>query len=201
MSSSLKVTVVPATSRKRIWLHTMEIQQRYYPDVLRKPQPFPIDDFYEYVMIEDFGIDVGPSDDLVHDEGLTRPSNKNERPECLLRRDVWELLHQGNGRARFTAAHECGHGIMHTPYLKAHLARGTQPEMRRREEIPRYLDPEWQAFEFAGSLLMPTSAVVAFVNRYGADVEGMTKAFMVSYSAAETRLGILHRVGILPKAA
>ena len=81
------------------------------------------------------------STDKMKLEAVTLP-NENR---ILIREDVYNLAAKGQGRARFTIAHEIGHILLHSDKHVSY-ARG---------EIPKYCDPEWQADAFAGEFLMP----------------------------------------------
>lgn len=66
-----------------------------------------------------------------------------------IRRDVYERAVKGMPRDRFTLCHELGHYLLHQPQFMSY-ARG---------EIPRYMQPEWQANTFAGELMAPYDLV------------------------------------------
>lgn len=85
---------------------------------------------------------VVPDSELKGVLGLTLPSGK-----IRLRESVYEGAYDGNGRDRFTVAHEIGHGIMHRNYIG--LARPADSTTKT------YCKSEWQANEFAGRLLLP----------------------------------------------
>lgn len=107
---------------------------------------FPIMDVLERVLDQMLGhiqLEVGSKADMGIAEGHTCP--KGEFIE--LREDVYEGAWAGNGRARFTAAHELGHLILHS---NAPLARA-----RPGEEIASFRRSEPQANQFAAELLMP----------------------------------------------
>lgn len=78
-------------------------------------------------------------------EGLT----DTQRPIIKLRNSVYQALERGDGRARFTAAHEFGHLVLHCG-LPTYRAFSDQYQ-------PLY-DPERQANIFAAAFLMPAKA-------------------------------------------
>lgn len=117
-------------------------------------------------------------------------------------------------RYRFTAGHECGHLVFHTPYFKRlSLFRrllGLENEMVMqclRMDLPsskkRGLKTdndwmEWQANQFSGSFLMPKTAVLSVLDDFGTDSTGvfnalneMTSIFNVSHEAVLNRLRTL----------
>ena len=98
-----------------------------------------------------------------------------------LREDVYRDACRGDGRARFTVAHELGHLVLHT---NQPLRRATHGELKP------YLSSEWQADMFAAQLLMPAKffswvdTEQAIIQRHG-----------VSYTAASKRLDYLKKKG------
>ncbi len=104
----------------------------------------PIMELLEFVLpevISDFFIDVCDPRDIDGDEARAIPSNN----QILFREDVYEAACVDHGRARFTAAHELGHYVLHNQVSFARSSAGQ----------PIYRDAEWQADVFAGALLMP----------------------------------------------
>ena len=194
MSNARQVPRVPGLSRNKIEAAADQVVRHFHPELWSEPGPIPVRDFLEY-SLRTLNIDYGVSDKLgLGVEGMTYPRGQNrDRPEIVLSADVMQDLYDDLPRARFTTAHEIAHGILHARHLKAALVEGRRLALFRRQELPRYEDPEWQGHVFAGAYLMPTRAVQAHVTRWGADPGTLAEAFNVSYSAAETRLYYLGR--------
>ena len=76
----------------------------------------------------------------------------------------------GDGRHRFTLAHELAHWYLHSN--KAVLARNTQ------DTFPKYCDSEWQANTFASMLLMEPALIKNM------PIEQIVERCSVSYQAA-----------------
>ena len=114
-------------------------------------------------------------------------------------------------RYRFTAGHECGHLVFHTPYFdRLALIRrlwGVKNEMvmqclrmdlpsSKKRELKTDNDwMEWQANQFSGSFLMPKTAVLSVLDDFGTDSIGvfnalnaMASIFNVSHEAVLNRL-------------
>ncbi len=91
---------------------------------------------------DSFVFEVLGRDEMGNDEGRVI-AGKNS---IILRVDVYDAACQGDGRGRFTAAHELGHYLMHQ---EISFARA------REENEPIYSDAEWQADAFAGNLMIP----------------------------------------------
>lgn len=140
---------------------------------------FPVMTVLERILdhkLELLSLEVGSRDEMGDAEGFTCPEGSFIR----LRDDVYRKAWEGNGRARFTAAHELGHYVLHAG---APLAR-----VKQSERYPPYRLSEPQANVFAASILMPrrffTEAEDAstVANRHG-----------VSREAANNRLKYLRR--------
>lgn len=115
---------------------------------------FPIMDVLEFrlqKLLPDYFLRIGDAGTMGGDEGRVHAGES----WIMLRQDVYEGAWNGQGRHRFTAAHELGHYLLHR---NAGMAR------MREDHQPIYRDAEWQADEFAGSLLMSPRHRTSFVN-------------------------------------
>jgi transcriptional regulator with XRE-family HTH domain len=121
--------------------------------------------------------------------------------EIGIREDVWMMAEAGDGRARFTMAHELGHAVLHGNDLRQKDARAfrdvTCTATAGDKLIPGmkiYQSPEWQANVFASAFLMPKDAVKSWVNSEQCQnpdyltIEQLSQQFKVSYQAARIRL-------------
>lgn len=117
--------------------------------------------------------------------GLTDP----DQLIMLIREDVYVGACQGQGRDRFTLAHELGHLLLHGGgrYLER-----ADPNVRRVPTHAKYEDSEWQADTFAAELLMP----IHVVKKCTSAVELAARAG-VSHRAAEVRFSVLKQEGVL----
>ncbi|MFD1260638.1 ImmA/IrrE family metallo-endopeptidase [Entomomonas asaccharolytica] len=105
-----------------------------------------------------------------------------------LREDVYDGACFGNGRDRFTAAHELGHYIFHRDYI------GLLHRQICTSETKSYCNSEWQANTFASELLMP-----ACLFERCRCIEEVQEYLGVTYSAAIARNDILLRDGLITK--
>lgn len=96
------------------------------------------------------------------------------KPQIVFRQTTYDALMEGNVRARFTAAHELGHLLMHSGE-HIHYARA----LRHTSE---QVDPEWQADCFAAAFLMPEDAF-----RECCSNEEAQERFGVGFRAANLR--------------
>ncbi|MCZ8080077.1 MAG: ImmA/IrrE family metallo-endopeptidase [Rhodobacteraceae bacterium] len=123
---------------------------------------------------------VWSKSEMGHLEGLTCPQGTFIR----FREDVYQRACDGDGRARFTFAHELGHLVLHR---NAPLARAS-----KRDGTPSYMLAEPQANRFAVALLMPKNHI------FKADESGdLVRRFGVSWEAASHRLSDLRKKGVV----
>jgi transcriptional regulator with XRE-family HTH domain len=143
---------------------------------------FPIVPILEWAMPTidpDFVLAIWEKEEMGDDEGLV-PLGKNT---LILRKDVYDGACQNAGRHRFTACHEFAHYLMHR---KIRLARASS------DDDPIYIDSEWQADEFAGTLLMSPRHAVRFES-----AAEMAEACGVSRHAAEVMWSKYQKEGII----
>lgn len=150
---------------------------------------FPIIEVIEYQLqkiFPDFLFDVQDEFEMRKDEGRV-PIGKCQ---LILREDVYVAACRGDGRARFTAAHEFLHFLLHRNVSFA----------RARDDTDKiYCDSEWQADEFAGALLMCTN----HANLFASSEEAATKCAISKHAASVmwskyVKAGIInHQVALL----
>jgi len=172
---------VPSISWAEIDDLTENLRRQY--NQLNTPY-FRILEILELVMSNDqkmFQIEVVSKDDMRTEYATTHQDGRHLR----IREDVYIRASRGEGRARFTLAHELGHLIMHCCGIEVFaLASG--------EYVPAYRHSEKQADYFAASLLMPKKYFSAsdtpelVQNRHG-----------VSLDAARIRLRYLRNKGFI----
>lgn len=110
--------------------------------------------------------------------------------EIVLGSKTYDCLEGQQPRARFSLAHEIGHAALHTVELiEGALSRAQEPAVVD-EDIPAYMDMEWQANAFASALLMPAMALVKLDTAGRLCVEVVCEDFGVSKTSARIRLDI-----------
>lgn len=125
-------------------------------------------------MVGVLNLEIVEDDELKGEEARTYP-NKNR---IVLTNSVYDGALSGDGRARFTIAHELGHLNMH---------KGIEPAFSRGDHQV-YEDSEWQADTFASEFLMDSRFISSFDT-----AEDLVKKFGVSYTAACMRLKKIKR--------
>jgi len=104
-----------------------------------------------------------------------------EEDTIFIRRSVYDGAFYGEGRPRFTLAHELGH------YFLMRVFGVRFYSIAPDAELPTYKDPEWQADRFAAEFLAPSHLIV------GMTAQGIASTFGLSRSAAEARLRAVQR--------
>lgn len=144
----------------------MGLGEKDYFDVVR------FIEYYLHEIFPDFYLEIVPIHKMPFKYAEAIPETK-----CIkIREDVYDGAVNGNPRDRFTLAHEIGHLWLHRPG-RITLARST-----KKEEIPAYKCPEWQANTFAGELLVPPSGTTDM------NVENVIEKFGVSYQVASIQM-------------
>jgi Zn-dependent peptidase ImmA (M78 family) len=106
----------------------------------------PVVDVLEKVLDYQLGMvrfEVGDYAEMAGAEGLTDPNGQF----IQIREDVYVAAVAGDGRARFTVAHELGHFFLHTGIPLARSFKGDGVDAFRKSEP--------QANQFAAEFLMP----------------------------------------------
>ncbi|MEM2493681.1 MAG: ImmA/IrrE family metallo-endopeptidase [Nitrososphaerota archaeon] len=193
--AGLHVPRVPGIGHLQAERLGLRIVRDYRADLLVRPIPFPVEDFFEFYLFERYRLRTGPADLPPWIEGITYPDGT-----ICISASTYEALYKGHPRARFTAVHEAVHGILHRPFLQ-HLQRewvdGRHITLYRRHELPPYTDPEWQANRIAEAILMPLPVVLDLIRQHGPDPWRLAVTFNVSYSAARVRISHLRRLGLI----
>ena len=133
------------TSKREIAEYTRSLRRNVG---LENESFFPVMEYLEIFLqdkLMDLTLDIVPFSDMPFKEGETIPGQNTIR----IREDVYNAACEGDGRARFTVAHEIGHFLLHTPDSIA-LCR-----MEEGTKFRPFEDPEWQANTFASELLAP----------------------------------------------
>jgi hypothetical protein len=181
---------VKPTSWAAIERHTIKVLAFMYPDCLTSPTPTPVEHFIEIGLSHHLGIELNVREDLPMDvEGVLIPRKNGDPPRLHLPLATYEGMHAGNRRDRFTAAHECGHAVLHSRQITEALVSGKSEGLfRRRRDIPSYRDPECQANVFASRFLIPGVTLRMAIQSVGLDVVELADIFKVSKEAMLYRL-------------
>ena len=146
-----------------------------------EPQ-FPIMDVLELILdnkLDVLRLEIWEDKHLQGAEGLTFKDDEGV-DRIVLPESVYSKALDGDGRSRFTAAHELGHWVLHSRCV---LTRVSEKDLRGAFE-----NSEWQANCFAAEILMPTDFVYADDGTFD-----LVERFAVSNAAAENRLRSLRK--------
>lgn len=186
--------VIPPKSRAAIELIANKIAMNYQPDSLLGDNPFNVELFAELDLEDDFKVRFDISDGLPFGVlGLTDPING---VLSVPKQSAEDESIAGRRRYRSTLAHEIGHSLLHVrPIQRAGLSQifsqQKGPTLYRADaNIEPFRDPEWQAWEFAGSILMPKRALLKSIDE-GASVNDLAQIFDVNAAFVTSRLGKL----------
>ena len=128
------------------------------PDTLLEPKSLDLVSMID-ILLPEYGIHVCPAshEEIGDRAGATDPQGDGEI-DILVSEDVWNSIDQSPPAchfARTTVSHEIGHAVLHVPVLRRRLLLEDALNRIQRSNLQAYLDPEWQAWMFAGSILMP----------------------------------------------
>jgi transcriptional regulator with XRE-family HTH domain len=157
---------VPPLSRAKIETFAANVRNRFGCTDLHWFPIVEVIEFWMIALVPDFVFEVWGREVMGEDEGRVVPPYNT----LILREDVYEKACKKDGRARFTAAHELAHFLMHHDVT---FARASS------DDEPIYCDAEWQADTFAGHLMIPRH-----LYRVGASAEETSIAFGTSAQAA-----------------
>ena len=142
---------------------------------------FPVINFIENVLTN---VDAGFNYEYV--SKIDMPPNtyayyNSTENVMYIRDDVYDAACMGDGRHRFTLAHEIGHYLLHSEGVC--LSRSVN-----ESEIKPYLNPEWQANTFASALLMPRSLIKSMTVKQIADECGTSfQAASIAYKKSRVQ--------------
>jgi Zn-dependent peptidase ImmA (M78 family) len=187
--------LVPAKPRSRndIESFALDIIKRYQSEVLIKDERFDIMRFFD---VELESISQVKTDYLPLDDGIYGYTDSDEMI-CVISRDLAEDPWQ-EYFCRSTMAHETGHALLHVLDYKRKKAilrsvhkKDHQLRMYHEKDIVTYKNPEWQAWRFAGAILMPAPAFIMAV-KDGYDVWRLSERFGVNPKFVYSRLKALN---------
>lgn len=185
--------LVPARPRKKVEIDDLahSIIRAVQPSALKTPEKFEIERFFDCYLEEMTGVktDYRKLEDGIY--GYT----DSDRMECVISSDLAED-YLSEFFCRSTMAHEGGHALMHVMDYRIKKAilhsihrKDHQLRVFREKDIKIYMNPEWQAWRFAGSILMPEVTFTlahqsGFSERELSETFGVNPAFIRSRKKA-----------------
>ncbi len=185
-----KVLVATPRSGHEIDQMALKIVADYQPKMLTELQQFDVKRFFECELeaLTSIKFDYQILQNSVH--GVT----DIERMECV----VCSTLLDNPSQIKFlrsTIAHELGHCFLHVPefrrrkQLAKFINNDENATLQRRSEdnIPLYVNPEWQAFRFGGALLIPRPSLELALKRGINDENDLCEIFNVHLPFMQSR--------------
>jgi len=186
-----KYPPVPAKSWAEVDFEARRAWEQLFSSAEDFFKPLAMLEVFEDGLKKIFGIGYGVENLPFGEEGKFNFATN----EIVLDEGVYYDLTRDGRRARFTLAHEIGHGLMHGGFMRA--TGGRAPALKR-SSIPAYKDPECQANRYASEFLMPTQLVLEHIRR-GADVCEIPQIFRTSNKATRIKLEDLYKKGLIKK--
>lgn len=187
----------PGLSRDDINRFTLRILECVQPRVTRGKEAFDVDRFIE-ILEDEMSIDFDFTYDLPSEvHGCTATIDNKVLIQAELADDPWQIRY-----LRSTVTHECGHVLLHLPLLRKFSQEKTFTQKKMENQglnlysnKPKevYKDPEWQAWEFTGSILMPKPALVTLAES-GMSLRDMADHFIVNKVFLRSRMKKLKMV-------
>ena len=183
--------IIPANPRSRADIDSfaMSLLYGFQRNAIDNPEPVDIELFFEIHLPS---IAAGVVTDYKNLPPEIHGYTDIERGKIVISRDLVEDPRQERF-FRSTTAHESYHGLVHIPEFRAKKALSKlihgkdhgNLRLYRASEIKTYCNPEWQAWRFAGTFLMPESAFRKAASRrcdeiYLADLFNINPAFIRS---------------------
>lgn len=199
MSRLELVLPVAAKSRKQVQSCARGVLQEFAPDRLQRPGPLDYQRLIDEYLPQQKKIDVYPvtAEEMELSEGLTRVNyDAPTRIQILVPFNTYDALFEDRretNRARSTLAHEIGHAIQHGRFLRRmRNDKEAVPLHRQRGHLQAFEDPEWQAWTFAGELLLPMGVLRQL---HGCSITEVAVTFGVSEPMVEQTIYRLRTLG------
>lgn len=191
---SLRVPVASPRSGAEIDAIALKIIKKFQPEILDEPAPFNIERFFECELERISGVKSDYRRDLPSGIYGYTDSDTMESVICSdLLDDPLQIKF-----TKSTIAHETGHVLIHVPEFRRkkallrsiHDKEHVSLRLHRQANVKVFMNPEWQAWRFAGALLMPTPTFKAGVIK-GLDELDLSELFQVNPAFVRTRLRAL----------
>lgn len=191
-----KVPVVPPKSKEHIEQEVRLFLARTQPDALSSSLPVDVETIFEIDLPQCLpGLRTGYTD-LLHIGANVMGFTDAGRKISLVDKTLYESdTPVAQRRFRATVAHEVAHCVLHLPILNFQSTTSLKYcELYRadRNSIKPYVDPEWQAWKFAGALLMPKERILELFSQ-GWNEHQLAEHFDVNPAFVRARIGSLKK--------
>jgi Zn-dependent peptidase ImmA (M78 family) len=188
----VKSIVVQGMSRSKIEQDATSLLKRIQPKAYYEDEATDVEYIFEFYLGDEYGIKTGYTD-LSSLPGDVMGYTDAAKKICLIDKTLIDSEFPVTiRRCRSTIGHEVGHCILHVPAIRDYiscLSRNQADAFHRKEksQIKAYEDPEWQAWEYAGALLMPRNRVLKYAEA-GLTTKQMADRFDVNGAFMNYRL-------------
>jgi len=190
-----RVPVVPGLSRNLIESKAVLLLQEIQPEALYGQCPTKVEEIFEFYIPDRYNMETGYEDlSILGDNilGYTDAKKKVSVVDKTLSDSTEQSMLR---RFRATVAHEIFHCMYHVPILNSFRSsslfeNGETLHRADRSKIKPFLDPEWQAWEFARACLMPRRLVIQYYEEGYSRYE-MAAEFDVNPAFVDVRLSTL----------
>ncbi|QOI45234.1 ImmA/IrrE family metallo-endopeptidase (plasmid) [Leptospira interrogans serovar Canicola] len=189
MVSNHLVPIVKPLSRININSKAAAFMKTNFPDAMLRPEKIDLFRFLDGGGLRKYGFEFGVEEMPTNMEGYVDFIHKL----LMLSTEIYYSLEKGIPRSRFTAAHEIGHVMLHNRQISDRVADYGIVQKAYRKSIPNFKNPEWQADEYAASILMPVNHCVNAYNEDNLNPSWFVENFGVSYQAAKIRCENINR--------
>jgi len=198
-----KVPIVAPLSRKQIE-EDARVFLKKFSSALKYPSSVDVEKIYEIILPKIIdGLNTGYVDLSKigpNVMGYTDASKKVSYVDIKLYELSIERPRSVEARRfRATVAHEIGHCFYHIHQLETFKSFSGNEDgvflRAYRSEIPAYRDPEWQAWEYASALLMPSQHVFTLLSQ-GKDIYELAEIFDVNPAFVKARIKKLKKIKI-----
>ncbi|HEX8397507.1 MAG TPA: XRE family transcriptional regulator [Pyrinomonadaceae bacterium] len=169
--------------------HIIEIFQS---DMLTKPEPFKVEHFFECQFYQYFKVWSDYRDLQPNVHGYLNIEELHVVINAQLAENQNDTVQRRFLRS--TIAHELGHYFLHEPEFRVRMQLeefADSDDASQNKHIPVYADPEWQAWRFAGALLMPKPSLEAALKLGCNTTEELCDVFAVNPAFMNSRLRAL----------
>jgi len=187
-----KAIVVPGRSKTDIEQSAIRMLSQFLPSAIKQPETVNIEYLFEIVIPEHYKIKTEYCDLSGLGYNVLGYTNAQLKKSFIDKSLSDYEDHSTRRLFRSTVAHEIKHCVKHVQilnYFKSICTDKDDDNLYRREKstIKPYEDPEWQAWFFAGALLMPSHHILTLHKR-GCSVGEMADIFDVNPAFVSSRI-------------
>jgi Zn-dependent peptidase ImmA (M78 family) len=186
--------IVPARARSRADIegYALNLLREHQPEVIKGDSAFEIERFFDCELERLSGVDPDYQNLEFGIYGYTDSESKTCVISAELAIDPWQVRF-----LRSTIAHETYHALVHVSEFRRKKAiltsiHGKDHSLRmyRESEVKPYMNPEWQAWRFAGAILMPEPGFKKLIAE-GLSVTEISNIYEVNPSFVRNRMRML----------